>query len=75
MMAIRKEWGEVPCYWSIYFAVADLDASLAKAGDLGATVVAPPIEVAGVGRIAPLQDPQGGHFSIIQIDPARMAGA
>ena len=73
MMAIRKEWGEVPCYWSIYFSVADLDASLDKANGLGATVVAPPIEVPGVGRIAPLQDPQGGHFSIMQIDPARMA--
>ena len=26
-----------------------------------------PMEVAGVGRFASLQDPQGGHFSIIQI--------
>ena len=75
MMEIREEWGEVPCYWSIYFAVADLDASLAKAADLGATVVAPPIEVPDVGRIASLQDPQGAHFSIIQIHPAKLAGA
>ena len=75
MMAIRKEWGEMPANWSIYFSVADLDASLEKANDLGATVVMQPMEVAGVGRFAFLQDPQGGHFSIIQIAESRMAGA
>ena len=34
MMAIKKEWGEMPANWSIYFSVADLDASLEKAGTL-----------------------------------------
>ena len=72
MMAIRKEWGEMPSNWSIYFSVADLDASLEKANEaLGATVVMQPLEVAGVGRFAFLQDPQGGHFSIMQIDPSK----
>ena len=75
MMAIRKEWGEMPANWSIYFSVADLDASLDMAASLGATVVMQPLEIAGVGRFAFLQDPQGGHFSIIQIAESRMAGA
>lgn len=75
MMEIRKEWGEMPANWSIYFSIADLDASLDTAASLGATVVMQPMEVAGVGRFAFLQDPQGGHFSLIQIDPSRMAGA
>lgn len=68
MMAIREEWGEVPAHWSIYFWVADLDASVAKATSLGGKTVTPPMEVAGVGRFTYLQDPQGGYFSIIQVE-------
>ena len=67
MMAIRKEWGEMPANWSIYFAVADLDASLEKAKGLGAREVMPPMEVEDVGRLVFLQDPQGAYVAIIQI--------
>ena len=35
MIAIRPEWGETPANWSIYFAVADLDASLGRIENLG----------------------------------------
>ena len=71
MMAIKKEWGEMPPHWSIYFAVADLDASISKAKDLGAQAVMPPIEVQDVGRLVFLRDPQGAYFAIIQIDRRR----
>ena len=66
MMAIKKEWGEVPPHWSIYFVVASLDATTGKAKGMGATEVMPPTEVEGVGRFALLQDPQGSHVSFIQ---------
>ena len=57
-----------PPHWSIYFAVADLDASIGKAKDLGGQEVMPPMEVPDVGRLVFLQDPQGAYFAMIQID-------
>ena len=66
MMAIREEWGEMPAHWSIYFAVTDIDAALEKAMGLGAKTVTPMLELEHVGRFVYLQDPQGGHFTIIQ---------
>jgi predicted enzyme related to lactoylglutathione lyase len=47
------------------FSVADTDAAVAKAGELGATVVAPPGDIEGVGRFAVLTDPQGVYFGVI----------
>ena len=68
MMAIKKEWGEMPPHWSIYFAVADLDASIGKAKGMGGQEVMPPMKVPDVGRLVFLQDPQGTYFAIIQFD-------
>jgi predicted enzyme related to lactoylglutathione lyase len=67
MLEIKKEWGEVPPNWAVYFAVGDCDAALEKAKSLGGKVDMPPMEIQGVGRFALLQDPQGGHFFIIQM--------
>lgn len=74
MLAIQPAWGEVPPNWSVYFAVADCDASAARALELGGSVCLPPIDIADVGRLAVLRDPQGGVFSVIQPDPACQAG-
>lgn len=51
--------------WTIYFTVADVDSSVAKAQAKGATVVAPPMDMPGVGRMATLTDPQGARFALI----------
>ena len=67
MMAISPEWGEMPPNWSIYFAVADLEAALGRAAGLGAKTVVPPTAVPGVGRFAFLQDPQGAYAAVIQL--------
>jgi predicted enzyme related to lactoylglutathione lyase len=56
---------EVPAYWITIFAVADCDASVAKASELGGTVVSPPSDIEGIGRFALLTDPQGVYFGII----------
>jgi predicted enzyme related to lactoylglutathione lyase len=72
MIAIREEWGPMPAHWSVYFEVTDLDASRAKAGELGASELMPSMQVEGVGRFVFLQDPQGGVVAIIQ--RAREAG-
>jgi predicted enzyme related to lactoylglutathione lyase len=57
---------EVPSYWSEYFGVDDVDASAAKAGELGATVVAGPADIPGGGRFAVILDPQGAVFGIFR---------
>jgi predicted enzyme related to lactoylglutathione lyase len=61
---------EVPPHWVPYFGVEDLDAATAKAEELGARVMAGPIEVPQ-GRFVSLLDPHGAHFSMWegQFDP------
>jgi hypothetical protein len=50
--------GDTP-YWFAFVEVDDVDARLAKAAALGATVLQPPEDVPGVGRVAVLRDPTG----------------
>jgi predicted enzyme related to lactoylglutathione lyase len=57
---------EVPQYWLVYFAVEDVEASLAKAQELGATMFVPPMQV-DAGRFSVISDPQGAMLSIIQL--------
>jgi uncharacterized protein len=59
----------VPPHWNVYFNVADVDTSAAKAKDLGAQEIAPPFDVEGVGRIAVFTDPQGAAFNMMQNPP------
>ena len=59
----------MPPFWGVYFAVADCDATVAKAKELGATVLAEPMDLAGVGRMSALMDPQGAVFSVIKNAP------
>ena len=54
----------VPPHWTPYFMAADADASAAKARELGAAVLAPPMNVGEGLRIAVLADPQGAVFSL-----------
>ena len=67
MMAIQKEWGEVPPHWAVYFTVENCDAALEKAKSLGGTVEMEPLEIEKVGRFAIVKDPHGGHFAVIQM--------
>ncbi|HEX4900576.1 MAG TPA: VOC family protein [Pyrinomonadaceae bacterium] len=61
------EMGEVPPHWMIYFAVADTDATLARATELGGKSCVPPMDVPGVGRMAIMTDPQGAAFAFIKL--------
>ena len=56
----------VPPAWNSYVTVANVDESAAKAGELGATVHAPPFDVMEAGRMAVIQDPQGAWFLLWQ---------
>jgi predicted enzyme related to lactoylglutathione lyase len=56
---------ETPSMWALYFNVEDIDAVLARAVELGATVVLP-AEDTPFGRLAELRDPTGAGFKLIQ---------
>lgn len=58
-------WDGIPPHWMAYISVADVDASCAKVADLGGKVCVPPFDVAGVGRIAVINDPTGATISLI----------
>ncbi len=56
----------MPNHWSVYFAVDDADATAAKAAELGGTVLGEVFEVPTVGKMVPIQDPQGAVFMAMQ---------
>jgi uncharacterized protein len=64
MMMPDQVPADVPAYWSVYFAVADAGAAVARTAELGGSVVAPPMDT-GEGTFAVLEDPQGAVFSIL----------
>lgn len=53
-----RDWGAKPT-WLGYVGVDDVDATLAKAESLGATIKMPAFDVPGVGRLAMIADAQG----------------
>jgi predicted enzyme related to lactoylglutathione lyase len=68
MMQMSDEYfpPQVPPHWSVCFAVADADATVAKARELGATIANEPMDMP-IGRFAGLIDPQGASFTIMQM--------
>jgi predicted enzyme related to lactoylglutathione lyase len=56
---------EVPAHWLVYFTVDDTDATAAKAKELGAQVVVPPMDIPSLGRFATLLGPHGEMFAVI----------
>jgi hypothetical protein len=71
LLPMDENWkAGAPSYWGIYVRVADCDATVAKAKELGASVKFGPFDAPGVGRIAALDDPQGAGFSVIQLERA-----
>jgi predicted enzyme related to lactoylglutathione lyase len=56
---------DVPSHWTVYFTVADADASSARAVELGGAVVAP-AEDTPYGRIATISDSTGAIFRLQQ---------
>lgn len=67
MMEMTKEWGNIPPHWMSYVEVADCDASVKKAQELGGKLLHGPHDIPNVGRFAVIQDPQGAVFSVIKM--------
>jgi predicted enzyme related to lactoylglutathione lyase len=57
---------EMPPLWGVYFAVADTDASVAKAQELGGSLIMPPMDIEP-GRFAILADPEGVMFNVLAL--------
>lgn len=54
----------IPPHWMQYVATDNVDATTEKAKSLGASVLAPPMDVMDAGRMAVIRDPQGAVISI-----------
>jgi len=66
MMAMEGDmWNGVPDHWMTYVDVADIEATAARAAELGGAVCVP-VTAIEVGRFAVLQDPLGAVFSVFQ---------
>ena len=65
---------QVPPNWTPYIAVENTDASVARARELGGTVIAGPIDVYDQGRMALLQDPTGAVFAVWQAKKGKGTG-
>lgn len=63
--AVTPPMQGMPPAWLVYFIVDDCDATVALATEKGATVMGSPMDVPGVGRMAPIQDPQGAMFAVM----------
>jgi predicted enzyme related to lactoylglutathione lyase len=59
---------EMPANWGVYFAVADADASVAQALELGASLLMGPTDIEP-GRFAVLADPVGAVFNVLALKP------
>jgi predicted enzyme related to lactoylglutathione lyase len=62
---VTKLQGGPQPYWLSYIAVADCDASVARATKLGAKTLAPAMDIPNVGRFAVFMDPQQAVFAIL----------
>jgi predicted enzyme related to lactoylglutathione lyase len=70
LMAQPPEHAGVPSAWTVYFQVADADATVARAETIGGQPMTPTQDIPGIGRFAFLADPQGAAFALIQYAPA-----
>jgi predicted enzyme related to lactoylglutathione lyase len=60
---------KAPSFWTVYFEVADCDATAKRAKQLGGDVVMPPTDIPGAARFAILKDPEGAAFAVIKNAP------
>ena len=58
--------GQTPAsFWLTYIQVANVDAAVLKAVELGGKLLEPPADVPNTGRIAIIEDPEGVHVGLI----------
>jgi predicted enzyme related to lactoylglutathione lyase len=55
---------QAPPHWLVYIGTEDVDATTARAKELGATVFVEPADIPNIGRFSVLQDPAGAAFGL-----------
>ena len=65
MMPLSQAGPGAPPAWLVYFTTPDVDASVARIGELQGQVVLAPTQIQS-GRIAVAQDPQGAVFALFE---------
>ncbi len=65
IMQIDPSWGDFHPQWITYFAVADVDKTVATVTKLGGKNMGP-IDDSPFGRIAALMDPSGAYFKVVE---------
>ena len=68
IIKIGEDWGPVPPNWGVYFGVNDVDATAAKAQELGGSVVVEPTDIGDFARFSVLKDSEGAVFSVIRLN-------
>jgi len=63
---LQSPSSDIPTMWLQYITVDDCDATLARAKQNGATIVAEPADAEGVGRFGIFRDPLGGMIGVIK---------
>jgi predicted enzyme related to lactoylglutathione lyase len=70
MLAMPAEMpAEMPPMWTVYFAVDDADAAVARVTELGGSVMRPPMTIEP-GRFAVVADPYGAVFNVMKLSAA-----
>jgi uncharacterized protein len=64
-----EEGMQAPPHWLVYIAADDIDATTARAKELGATVFVEPADIPNVGRFSVVQDPTGAVFGLFKGTP------
>ena len=57
---------QAPPHWLVYIGTDDVDATTARAKELGATIHVEPMDIPNVGRFSVLQDPAGAAFGLFK---------
>ena len=68
MMEISKDWGEYPPNWTVYFQIADVNATVAAVEANGGKLTMPIHPIPGTGQFAMMSDPQGAGFAVIELN-------
>ena len=61
-----EEGMQAPPHWLVYISTKDIDATTARAKELGATVFVEPTDIPNMGRFSVVQDPAGAVFGLFQ---------
>ncbi|WP_437567741.1 VOC family protein [Sorangium sp. So ce542] len=65
VLQMNEQWpADLPPHWMVYFAVADVDASIVKVQELGGKVHVPPFDTP-YGRQSVVADPWGAAFTLM----------